>query len=185
LFFYWIEYYFETVQHQGVDVARRYSTLIVLLMGAGMVLGGWLTDRASGWFSSRRRRGLVPAIGLLASGVVFQLGLLSSDPRTTLAAFALAAALLGTCEGAFWTTIVELGGRFGGAAGGLMNTGGNIGGTLSPYLTPLLSGYFTLHFGDDRGWRMSLAVAGAVAILGALLWSGVGAGPADNEGRNA
>ncbi|HUY92182.1 MAG TPA: MFS transporter [Pirellulales bacterium] len=172
LFFYWIEYYFETVEQQGVDVARRSMTLIVLTMGAGMVLGGWLADRAAA-FSPRLGRGLVPMWGMIASGVVFELGLLSSRPQVTLAAFALAAALLGTCEGAFWTTIIGLGGRFGGAAGGLMNTGGNVGGTLSPYLTPLLSAYFAEQYGSELGWRMSLAVAGGVSILGALLWLGV------------
>ena len=183
LFFYWIEYYFETVQKQGVEVARQYSTVVMLMMGAGMVFGGWLTDRASGWFSSRGRRGLVPASGMIASGVIFELGLLSPDPRIILVAFALAAACLGACEGAFWTTIVELGGRFGGAAGGLMNTGGNIGGTLSPYLTPLLSGFFAANYGSELGWRYSLAVAGGVSILGALLWIGVDSRPTDNEGR--
>ena len=173
LFFYWIEYYFETVQKQGVDVARRYTTLIMLTMGAGMVCGGWLADRAAA-FSPRLGRGLVPLCGLIASGVVFELGLLSHNPQVMLAAFALSAALLGTCEGAFWTTIVELGGQYGGAAGALMNTGGNVGGTLSPYLTPLLSALFAERYGSELGWRMSLAVAGGVAIAGALLWLGVG-----------
>ncbi|HXT60006.1 MAG TPA: MFS transporter [Pirellulales bacterium] len=176
LFFYWIEYYFETIQQQGVDVARRYTTLIMLTMGAGMVCGGWLTDRAPASLSPRLRRGLVPLSGMMASGLIFELGLFNSDPRITLAAFALAAAFLGACEGAFWTTAVELGGRFGGTAGGLMNAGGNVGGTLSPYLTPLLGAYFAKNFGDDIAWRLSLAVAGAVSVLGALLWLGVDPG---------
>ena len=51
LFFYWIEYYFEQIQHQGVDVARWYSTMITLAMGAGMLGGGWLTDRVPRSFS--------------------------------------------------------------------------------------------------------------------------------------
>lgn len=172
LFFYWIEYYFETVEQQGVDVARRYMTLIVLMMGAGMVLGGWLADRTAALWP-RLGRGLVPMLGMIASGLVFESGLLSRNPQVTLAAFAAAAALLGTCEGAFWTTIVGLGGRFGGATAGFMNTGGNIGGTLSPYATPLLSAFFAEQYGSELGWRMSLAVAGGVSIVGALLWLGV------------
>ncbi|HZN34095.1 MAG TPA: MFS transporter [Pirellulaceae bacterium] len=176
LFFYWIEYYFETVQKQGVDVARQYSALTTLAMGAGMVCGGWLADKVPAAFGPRIRRRLVPMLGMIASGVVFELGLLSPDIRVTLAAFALAAALLGATEGAFWTTVVELGGRFGGTAAGLMNTGGNAGGTLSPYVTPLLSTYFAAQFGEELGWRLGLSVAGAVSILGALLWCGVDPG---------
>src|SRR5439155_2676637 len=138
-----------------------------LAMGLGMVCGGWLADRVPASFSPRVRRGLVPVCGMIASGAVFEAGLLTANSQLTLAAFIVAAGLIGACEGAFWTTVVELGGRYGGAAAGLMNTGGNAGGTLSPYLTPLLSTYFARHFGDAVGWRLSLAVAGAIAALGA------------------
>lgn len=173
LFFYWIEYYFETVQKQGVGVARQYSTFILMAMGVGMVGGGWLADRVSSTFPPRFHRGLVPFLGMAGAGAVFELGLLSTDMRITLVAFAAAAALIGACEGAFWTTAVELGGRFGGTASALMNTGCNAGGTLSPFVTPLLSAYFAQQFGEDLGWRMGLSVAGAVSLLGAGLWWGV------------
>src|SRR5262249_29871743 len=125
LFFYWIEYYFETVQKQGVGVARQYSTCILMAMGVGMIGGGWLADRVSFTFQPPCRRGLVPFLGMASAGAVFELGLLSADMRITFIAFAAAAALIGACEGAFWTTAVELGGRFGGTASALMNTGCN------------------------------------------------------------
>jgi MFS transporter, ACS family, D-galactonate transporter len=173
LFFYWIEYYFETIQKQGVEIARQYATLTTLAMGVGMVLGGWLADRVPATLSPRLGRGLVPALGMFASGAVFELGLLSPDMRITLAAFALAAALIGACEGAFWTTVVELGGRFGGTAAGLMNTGGNAGGALSPYVLPLLSAYFAKQFGDEMGWRIGLSVAGVISVMGAVMWLGI------------
>jgi len=175
LFFYWIEYYFETIQKQGVDVARQYATLTTVGMGVGMVCGGWLADQVPASFSPRVRRRLVPVAGMIASGVIFELGLLSADMTVTLSAFVIAAAFLGACEGAFWTTVVELGGSLGGTAAGVMNTGGNAGGTLSPSVTPLLGAYFASHFGEELGWRMGLSVAGVVAILGALLWWGVDA----------
>lgn len=173
LFFYWIQYYFKTVDNQGPDVARRYSTLIMLAMGVGMVLGGRMADRVPASFSPGVRRRIVPMFGMIASGVVFELGVISPDRNLTFAAFTLSAGLLGMCEGAFWTTAVELGGRYGGTAAGLMNTGGNAGGTLSPTIVPLLSEFFASHFGQESGWRMSLAVAGVVSIVGAFLWMGV------------
>jgi MFS transporter, ACS family, D-galactonate transporter len=173
LFFYWIEYYFEQIQHQGVAVARKYSTMITLAMGAGMIGGGWLADRVPRSFSPRMRRALVPVIGMIASGAVFEVGLLAPSAQGTLVAFVVAAGLLGLCEAGFWTTVVEFGAPFGGTAAGLMNTGGNAGGTLSPYLTPLFSGWLAAHFGADLGWRLSLAIAGAIAVAGAALWWGV------------
>ena len=151
LFFYWIEYYFVQIQHQAVGVARGYSTMITLGMGVGMISGGWLADRVPRSFSPRTRRALVPVVGMIASGSVFELGLIAPNARGTLVAFVVAAALLGLCEAGFWTTVVELGGQFGGTAAALMNTGGNAGGTLSPYLTPLFSTFFVTHYGNDRG----------------------------------
>lgn len=115
---------------------------------------------------------------MILSGLVFELGLLAPDPMVTMVAFALAAAALGMCEGVFWTTSNELGGRYGGTAGGLMNAVGNVGGTLSPYLTPLLGTLFESYYGPDLGWRLSLACAGVVVILGAAMWWGV-EGPSD------
>ncbi len=180
LFFYWIEYYFEEIQHQGVAVARGYSTMITLAMGVGMISGGWLADRVPRSFSPRTRRALVPVVGMIASGSVFELGLLAPSAQGTLIAFVVAAALLGLCEAGFWTTVVELGGAFGGTAAGLMNTGGNAGGTLSPYLTPLFSSFFVTHYGSDVGWRLSLAIAGAIVVAGAALWWGVNP-PVDSD----
>jgi MFS transporter, ACS family, D-galactonate transporter len=173
LFFYWIEYYFDTIQGQGRGVSRMYSIMITLAMGVGMVSGGWLTDRVPRSFRQRVRMLLVPTIGMIASGVVFEIGVFAPHPQATLVAFVVAAALLGMCEAGFWTTVVELGGPYGGTAAGLLNTGGNAGGTLSPWLTPLFSAFFAARLGTDLGWRLSLAVAGAVVIAGAVLWWGV------------
>jgi MFS transporter, ACS family, D-galactonate transporter len=175
LFFYWIQYYFETMQHVDRGVSRGYNTLITIAMGIGMLGGGWLADRVPRSLSPRARVALVPVLGMIASGVVFELGLLASDARTTLASFTLSAGLLGLCEAGFWTTVVELGHPFGGTAAGLMNTGGNAGGTLSPYLTPLMSGYFAAQYGPELGWRLSLGIAGILVIAGAAFWWGIDA----------
>ena len=170
LFFYWISYYFEKVQHQDRDVARGYTTTITLAMGAGMLCGGWLMSRVPARFSPWARRAIVPMVGMLASGVVFEMGLLASNPNATIAAFVLSAGLLGLCEAAFWTTAVELGGPFGGSAAGLMNTGGNAGGAISPYLTPFLSKLIARQSGADAGWRIALALAGIIVFAGGAIW---------------
>jgi MFS family permease len=181
LFFYWIQFYFENIREGGESVARGYVTLITLAMGVGMIGGGWLADHVPRSLSPWARRALVPVLGMVASGAVFELGLLGTSLQSTMAAFVVSAALLGACEASFWTTVVELGGPFGGTAAGLMNTGGNLGGAISPSLTPLLSTFFAERYGDDSGWRLSLAVAGAIAVVGGTLWWGVS--PARADGR--
>lgn len=170
LYFYWIQYYFQTIAKEGTDASRLYTTIIMLAMGVGMVIGGWLADWSAQLRWKRGRRILVPVAGLFLSGAVFELGLIAPNSTLMFAAFCISAALLGACEGAFWTSVVELGGRNGGAAAGLMNMGGNAGGTLSPYLTPKLGAVFATSFGEQVGWRLSLALAGAVAMIGAAFW---------------
>jgi ACS family glucarate transporter-like MFS transporter len=187
LFFYWIQYYIGTVENLGAETARLYSTGITLTMGFGMVVGGWLADRIPPHPSGRSRRGLVSAWGMVASGVVFELGLLGSDSRVMVTAFAISAALLGMCEAAFWTTAVQLGRSRGGLAAGMMNLGGNAGGFLSPIATPWLGTYFGGYLGAAMGWRASLAVAGAISVVGALMWLGVHPGSQEfsvDEARN-
>jgi MFS family permease len=174
VFFYWIEYFFESVQHESRQVARDYSMWVTLAMGAGMVLGGVLADRVPRSLPPRVRGAIVPALSMLFSGLAFEAGLLATDPQVTLAAFAFAAACIGGCEGSFWTTAVGLGGRYGGIVAGLMNMGGNTGGTLSPWILPLLGGVFAREYGSDVGWRLSMSVAGVIVILGAALWWGIG-----------
>jgi len=170
LFFYWIEYYFRTIRHEDLSVARGYSTVITLAMGVGMIGGGWLADHVPRSFSPWARRALVPVLTMIGSGAVFELGLLGTSAQSTMAAFVAAAFLVGASEASFWTTVVELGGPFGGTAAGLLNTGGNLGGALSPSLTPILSSFFASRYGADSGWRLSLAVAGAMVVIGGALW---------------
>jgi MFS family permease len=149
-----------------------------------MVLGGFLADRVPRSFSPRIRGALVPALAMFFSGAVFIVGLVATDQRITLGAFALSAACIGACEGSFWTTSVGLGGRYGGIVAGLMNCGGNAGGTLSPWCLPLLGKLFGQYYGTDTGWRLSLAVAGIIVTLGAVLWFGVTPRhEADSEGH--
>jgi MFS family permease len=176
LFFYWVQYYFETIQQQAPHVARGYSTMITIAMGLGMASGGWLSGQAPRSWSPRVRIAFIPVLGMIASGIVFELGLLGPDARMTLAAFTISAGLLGLCESGFWTAVVELGYPFGGTAAGLMNTGGNAGGFLSPWVTPALSLFLTGHYGAELGWRLSLGIAGLIVAAGAAFWWGVDPG---------
>jgi MFS transporter, ACS family, D-galactonate transporter len=163
LFFYWVEYYFNTVLELTTERSRLYSTLVNLSSGVGMVVGGWVMDRAMRL--GRFGHAIVPVAGLTGSAVVLMLGLWTSHPELTLACFSLAMGALGMCEGPFWTMSVLMGGRRGGTTAAFMNTGGNAGGLLAPVLTPQLSHYF--------GWQVGMGLASLVALGGAALWVGI------------
>jgi MFS family permease len=148
-----------------VNESRTYSTIITLTMGVGMVAGGWFADRFG--------RRIVPLLAMLASGLVFELGVWDGRGRTMFYAFTASAGLLGMAEASFWTTIVALGRNRGGLAASVMNTGGNAGGMLSPTVLPLVASLFANHLAEPDAVRASLAIAGIVPIVGALLWFGV------------
>jgi MFS transporter, ACS family, D-galactonate transporter len=165
LFFYWAQYYFERVLGLPKEDGRLNTTFLCLAMGAGMFLGGWLSDRARARLGPWLGPALVPVGGLLLGAAVTALGAYSPDPGMILAYFLAAMAAVGLSEGSFWTAAVRIGGPRGGTAAGILNTGGNAGGLLAPALTPLIAGLF--------GWQTGLMLASVVCLAGAVLWWGV------------
>jgi MFS family permease len=163
-FFFWMEYYFRTVLNLGKEDGRTYSTILTLAMAAGMFGGGWLTDALERRWGRRRGRALVPVAGLLASALFLWLGLLTRQTGAVVTCFSLAMLAVGTCEGPFWTTAVELGGRRGGAAAAICNTGGNAAGLLAPVVTPMVSDLLRL------GWAAGFGLASYICVFGAVLW---------------
>jgi sugar phosphate permease len=60
LFFYWAEYYFEGIRNLSKETSRGYASTLTLAMGAGMILGGLISDRMLSWFGPRRGLKVIP-----------------------------------------------------------------------------------------------------------------------------
>jgi sugar phosphate permease len=162
LFFYWMHYYFNEVVHMGKTESRNYSGIPTLAMAVCMPLGGWLTDKAQKRLGQTAGRTLVPRLGMTASAVLLLVGIFATQPFWIVLWFTLSLGILGLCEGAFWTTAVELGGTRGGTAAAIMNTGGNGIGLLAPMLTPWV--------GAKLGWAWGIGLGAFVALAGAVCW---------------
>ena len=116
LFFYWMQYYFDSVLSVG-KVQSRWSTAIpTLVMAVCMPLGGWVSDQMEQRYGCTMGRKIVPMGGMLMSAALLGLGLITHKPAAMVFWFALSMGALGTAEGAFWLTAVELGGKRGGTA---------------------------------------------------------------------
>lgn len=163
LFFYWIEHYFIKILKVSKEHSRFNSMIVMLTMALGMVAGGFLSDKLQSLWGARRGRAAVALCGMGASTLFALVGVHLEQPNWVVVCFSLAMGTLGMCEGPFWTTAVELGGRRGGLAGALLNTGGNIGGTLAPFATPLFAHYF-------KSWQIGIEVACLFCAIGAVLW---------------
>jgi len=84
--------------------------------------------------------------------------------------FALALGSLGTSEGVFWATAIELGGSRGGTSAGIVNTGGNVGGLIAPVMTPWVQSILPSTWDPLDRWRVAIGIGAVVAFLGAGLW---------------
>jgi len=160
LFFYWMHFYFDEVVRMGKTESRFYAGLPNLAMAICMPIGGWLTDQ--GQLGQTVGRTRVPRIAMATSAVLLLFGIFAAQPLWTVLWFTLSLGVLGLCEGAFWTTAVELGGTRGATAAAIMNTGGNGIGLLAPMVTPWVS--------EQLGWAWGIGLGAFVALAGAVCW---------------
>ena len=173
LFYFWIEYYFKEVRDLGVDRSRWFATINNLSMAAGMLCGGWISDRLQHVYGYRLGRTLVPVGGMLAGAALLGLGLLAEDPNYIVFWFSLAMAAVGATEGPLWATAIDLGGRHGATAAGIFNTGGNAGGAIAPFLTPVVSKAF--------GWEWGIGLGSLICLAGVGFWWWID--PAEGQDR--
>src|SRR5262249_54053044 len=80
LFTFWMHYYFDDVLHMGKVESRYYPGVVLLAEAAGMVVGGWLSDRLQRRYGARRGRAIVPVAGMLGSALFLGVGLLATQP---------------------------------------------------------------------------------------------------------
>ena len=177
LFFYWMNYYFQTVLHLPESRSRAYAAIPPLAMAVGMPLGGWLTDRLEHLYGSHRGRKIMPIVGMISGAVLLTLGIFANDPAWIVTWFSLALGAVGTTEGAFWVTAIQLGGRRGGSSAAIFNTGGNAGGMLAPILTPWIGQHF--------GWGYAVGLGALICLIGVTFWLGIEIGETPERLENA
>jgi MFS transporter, ACS family, D-galactonate transporter len=162
LFFYWMNHYFTTVLHVPTIDSRRTTLWIFLTMGAGMLVGGLSTDTICRMLGTSLGRRSIMMTGMSLAALFGLLGVNVSGQWNVAVCLAIAMGSLGMCEGVFWTTATDIGGKSRGFSGAFMNTGGNVGGLISPVLTPIIA--------QSLGWPGAIAVACAMSCLGGLVW---------------
>lgn len=162
LFFYWLDYYFKTELHVSDADSRRASFYIFLAMGAGMSIGGLSTGVMCKLFGTNRGRRCIVMIGLILGALFARLGVQMDDYLSVSVCLASSMGLLGMCEGVFWTTATDIGGKARGFSGAFLNTIGNIGGFIAPVLTPFMA--------QSMGWPNAISVACVIAGVGGLMW---------------
>ncbi len=162
LFFYWMDYYFKSVLHVPEVDARWASFWIMLAMGAGMAIGGMSTDFICQRFGTARGRRVIVVTGMGLGALFGLLGVNVTGQINVAMCLAISMAALGMCEGVFWTTATDIGGKSRGFSGAFMNTIGNVGGLISPVLTPIMA--------ERMGWPGAITIACVIVGLGGAVW---------------
>jgi MFS transporter, ACS family, D-galactonate transporter len=177
LFFYWMDYYFKDVLHVAKVDARNDSFWITLAQGAGMILGGLCTDSVCRWIGVVPGRRVIVMTGMGVGAVGALVAVSVPSESHILLALAVSMGALGMCEGVFWTTATDMGGRNRGLVAAFMNAFGNAGGLVSPTLTPILAR-------SSLGWPGAIAVACAIVAAGGFVWCWITPVPAGADGAS-
>jgi MFS transporter, ACS family, glucarate transporter len=139
------------------------AALPLVAIAAGVVVGGWSSDRLVHRLGRRRGRGAPGVVGfpLAASAVVG--AVTTHDPVTSALLLAAAAGLAALGVAPAWAVSTEIGGVHAGVVTGVMNTFGNLGGAVSP----LVVGFCLERWGS---WEAPLFSVAGLYLIAALCW---------------
>jgi ACS family glucarate transporter-like MFS transporter len=157
-------FYLYLVNVRGFDALQGglYASAPFWAILVGSPLGGWATDRLVSAHGMARGRSIVGMSGMVGAGCAIAAGAFADSTLLAIASLSVGAGSLYFSVGAYWASTSDLSKTHAGALSGLMNTGANVGGAISPTLTPWMAGQW--------GWPIALGAAGAVALVGAVLW---------------
>jgi len=159
----WLPTYLMRARGFGMREVGWLAALPYLGLGAGVLGGGFLSDRLSRRWPARRARRLPGLAGppLAACAVVG--AVLTHDPVASILLFSAAAGLGALAVAPAWVVCLEIGGANAGVVSGAMNTFGNLGGALSP----LVVGLWLQRGGS---WDAPLLSLAGFYLLAALCW---------------
>ncbi len=153
------------IRARGFDLGQVgwLAALPLLSIAAGVLVGGWASDRLSHRWGARAGRRCPGLIGLPAAAVAIVAALGTASPSNAALLLAGAAGFAALGVSPAWAVCLEIGGRHAGVVSGAMNTFGNLGGTLSP----LIVGFCLQAW---NSWAASLITVAALYLIAAACW---------------
>jgi sugar phosphate permease len=165
----WSFLYLVQQRHLGVAQSGWLAALPPLGAALGAGLGGALADALAGRFGVRWGYRLVPLVSLPMVAVLLLVAVFLANAHWAVALLTLCYALLELNEGPFWAATMRIAGSRTMTATGLLNTGGAAGGLIGIPVVAWLSGH--------GAWTVAFGLGSVTALLGALGWLWVDAGP--------
>lgn len=162
IFFTWFFSYLSTVRGLDLKSSGIYGTLPFIAMAIASPVGGYISDRLTRRYDSRRGRCIPAALAMICAALFVALATQVADARLASLVLALGSGSLYFAQSAYWTLSADLGRESAGSVSGVMNMACQLGGVAVAQLTPL--------FAASLGWTGSFLIASVVALLGAVTW---------------
>jgi sugar phosphate permease len=164
IFLTWLVSYLADGRHFTSNEARLLSSLPLLAMVVGNIVGGLATD----WLlhktgSTRFARRSVAITGLLACAVFVVLAALVEDGYAAVYCLTGAGFFLECTIGASWSVPMDTAGKYSGTVSAMMNMAGQLVGATT---SPVVFGFFAQY----QNWQGPWIVAAIMLVLGAGIW---------------
>jgi ACS family glucarate transporter-like MFS transporter len=145
--------------------SAKYAMLPFLSMTVFCLAGGALSDMVTRRVGLRAGRCGVASVALVATAIFLVIGSQVRSPQLAGIILAGGAGALYVSQSSFWSVSVDIAGFNSGVFSGIINMGGQIGGAVTASLTPWIA--------QRYGWTTSFAIAAALALMSAALWTTV------------
>jgi sugar phosphate permease len=159
----WMLRYFDEVQNVPYKSSAWMAAAPMFLGGISCLAGGILSRlliRATGW--RRLGRAIFPFCGALtAAAAMYAVPTMNTPLKATILLCVVYVAY-DFGQGANWSSIIDIGGRYAGLAAGMINLIGNIGNAAQPYV-----GAFII---EKFGWSVVFAVYSLAFLLAGSMW---------------
>ena len=160
--------------HQTSSQEQGWLQSLPLASGiVGMLLGGYLLDRATRRLGVRIGRALMLSAPRVVVGLAFFACIAVSDSVQATVFLAVVGLATDLSISAMWAYGQDVGGKHVGAVVGWANMWGNLGAACSP----IVFGYLARMYVDDveAGWQTAFMVCGSVQIVAAVAALGINA----------
>jgi len=175
MFLFWFYIYLVEVREFTILKGGIFASLPWISAAVLTPLGGSVCDFLAIRLGRIRASRLVAIVAFISSACFLVVGARTHGPYRAIVSLSLSVGCIESAEGAFWSTALEIAGECAGSGCGFLNMVGNLGGVVSTALVPVLIAHF--------GWVFSLASGAVGAVAGALLWTGIEAGPVETRGN--
>ncbi len=165
--------YLEKVFGTPADTRAFYQSLPLYFGIAGMLIGGWWTDRIFRLAGPRWGRSIPMAASRVIVGLSYIVCLFLGDALWVTIMMCVVAAATDMGNPAFWAYCQDVGGKYVGSVVGWGNMWGNLGAAIAPQLFILIKSY---HPDDPKaGWASVFLVCAVVQVIGAVAAMGIDA----------